>query len=128
MAESWTSEQTKLKTSINSSKESSGKGLLSEETTPLPKVAAAIRALIPDNLPGYIRKLRGFVETMEAINAYCEDHNLPRFWNGELVNYLQYRVILGKPGGVPLSYPIQVFQRNPESDDQPIGQNFRINR
>lgn len=119
------SEAGKLTTSIKSLRESSGSNLPPDLT---PKVTAAIRGLIPDSLPGYIRKLRGFLATMEAINAYCEEHNLPRFWDGNLIDYLQYRVTLGKPGGVPFSYPLRVFQRNLDGEDQPLGETFRIIR
>lgn len=130
MAESWTSEATKSTTSINSLKELSGSELLPEKpaTVALPKITAAIRALIPDSLPGYIRKMRGFLATMEAINAYCEDHQLPRFWDGGEVDLNKYRVTLGKPSGVPLSFPVTVFRRNPDGDDQPLDQAFRITR
>lgn len=72
-------------------------------------------------LPRYIRKLRGVGAAIEAIEAACKEAKLPS------LNPTDYRFVLGRPGGIPFSFPVQVIYRPESSKEKDLG-TFRIGR
>ena len=133
MEESWISEATKLTTSTTPLAESSTKR--KPKATTAGRLAEVIKdagaAVAQARLAGWITKLRGYGETMVAIADYCEENGLPAFLLNDdptAPNLGQYKLTLGKLGGVPLSFPLRVSLRDEQGEETELDTQFRIRR
>jgi hypothetical protein len=68
---------------------------------------------------------------MVAIADYCEEKGLPAFLLNDdptKPNLGQYKLTLGKLGGVPLSFPLRVFLLGEQGEESELDTQFRIRR
>lgn len=128
-----TSEAMKLTTSTNPSAASSTKR--KPKATTASRLADIVKdagaAAVQARLAGWITKLRGYGETMVAIADYCEEKGLPAFLLNDdpnKPNLGQYKLTLGKLGGVPLSFPLRVFLMGEQGEETELDTQFRIRR
>jgi hypothetical protein len=118
MTESSTSDSSKLTNKTTRSKASSSE----VEAAPEAPAAAPEPEVDPQAFfPGYIRKLRGITTAIEAMDAARKEAKLPR------LNPTDYRFVLGRPGGIPLSFPVQVIYKPDSAKEKHLG-TFRIGR
>lgn len=71
--------------------------------------------------PGFIRKLGGIGAVVEAIETARKEAKLPS------LNPTDYRFVLGRPGGIPFSFPVQVIYKPESPQEKDLG-TFRIGR
>ncbi|MBW4482915.1 MAG: hypothetical protein KME14_10260 [Tildeniella torsiva UHER 1998/13D] len=97
---------------------------LSTESEAAPETAVEAAAAAPDlsaYFPGYIRKLKGLANVAEAIETARKEAKLPS------LNPTDYRFVLGRPGGIPFSFPVQVVYKPDSPKEHDLG-TFRIGR
>ncbi|WOD37373.1 hypothetical protein [Nodosilinea sp. E11] len=70
---------------------------------------------------GRIAKLGGFMATVAAIDAERKARKLPSLTSKD------YRWVLGRPGGIPFSFPVTVIYKPESPDEQALG-TYRIGR
>lgn len=76
---------------------------------------------ITGKVPGWIGKLGGFGATVAAIEAERKLRKLPGLLSKE------YRFVLGRPGGIPFTFPVTVLYKPESTQEQNLG-TFRIGR
>lgn len=92
------------------------------EATPVDNpVAPAAEPGLSAFFPGYIRKLKGFIDVAESVDSARKKARLPSF------NPTNYRFILGRPGGIPFSFPVQVIYKPGSSQEKDLG-TYRVGR
>lgn len=91
------------------------------EAAPEPQAAPEAQADPAACLPGFVRKLGGFEAAWTALEVARKAKKLPT------LNPVDYRFILGRPGGNPFSFPVQVVYRPGTPKEKDLG-TFRIGR
>lgn len=66
---------------------------------------------IPQKIPGYISTLRGWNDTLEAIQDYLVGNGLPPIKTSEGLDLETYYLRFGAVGGIPVSRTIWVYSR-----------------
>ncbi|MGG6241860.1 hypothetical protein ACQ4N7_24820 [Nodosilinea sp. AN01ver1] len=118
MTESSTSDKTKSTPTTTRSKASSSEAEAAPEAT---AAAPEPEADPSDCFPLFVRKLKGFGAALESIQAARKEAKLPS------LNPTDYRVIPGRPGGIPFSFPVQVVYRPGDPKERNLG-TFRVGR
>jgi hypothetical protein len=118
MTESLTNDKPRSTPKTPSSTESSADGQDDSEAS----VAATEAAVDPSNFfPGWILKLGGLSTALEAIDVARRQKKLPS------LNPTDYRFVLGRPGGIPFSFPVRVLYKPDSPKEKDLG-TFRIGR
>ena len=66
---------------------------------------------IPQKIPGYISSLRGWEDTLEAIQDYLIGNSHPPLKTPEGLDLETYYLRFGPVGGIPVSRTIWVYNR-----------------
>lgn len=77
-------------------------------------------------IPLHIRKAAALPELFDQINKHLSSKRLPHFWNGGRAYSEKYELVLGAPGGIPLSIPIKLVYHQGKADEQLIDQGWRL--
>lgn len=80
---------------------------------------------IPQKIPGYISSLRGWEDTLEAIQDYLIGNSQPPLKTPNGLDLETYYLRFGSMGGIPFSRTIWVYNRVEQAK---IEQPFRCRR
>lgn len=121
MTESSTNDKTKSTPTTTRSKALSTEADAAPAASDAPPADQALEADPSACFPGYIRKLGGFVDALESLEAVRKDAKLPS------LNLTDYRFLPGRPGGIPFTFPVQVIYKPDSPKEKNLG-TFRIGR
>jgi hypothetical protein len=79
-------------------------------------------------IPGFVKKLSGFMDAIQALHAYCLSEGLPDFLIEKQVNLKDYRLVIVPPKGIPFRIGLKLVYRPDSEEEKTLDYIVRVNR